>query len=121
MTKIELTTNLRSITEELQPFIQEVRPGGRIWNGSSYVESEAREADPYGLMWWGILTEIIDLLEAQDSELGIKQVEHLRGKLVGGMGSFNDYCIDTKRCGDLAKSANQRLNEKRTKLFQLFK
>lgn len=121
MKKIELIINLRSLTEELQPFIQEVKSGARIWNGLSYVQSEAREADPYALMWWGILTEIIDLLEAQDTELGAKQIEHLRAKLVGGMGSFNDYCIDTRRCGDSAKAANQSLNKKRTKLFQLFK
>lgn len=120
MKKIELINKLRLLAQELEPFTQEVKIGSRIWNGVSYAQPEAREADSYALMWWGILTEIIDLLQAQDTELGAKQVEHLRCKLVGGMGSFNDYCIDTKRGGDLAKAANQRLNEKRTELFKLF-
>jgi hypothetical protein len=120
MNKIDIIVGLRALAEELQPFTQEVPSGGRVWNGTGYVKSEARQADPYALMWWGTLTETADLLDAQDGTLSAKQIEHLRNKLFGGMGSFNDYCIDANRFGDPAKAANQRLNEKRTKLFQLF-
>lgn len=120
MSKIDITLGLRALAEELQPFTQEVITGGRVWNGTGYVQSEARQADPYALMWWGILTEAAVLLDAQDGALSAKQIDYLRNKLFGGMGSFNDYFIDENHCGDLAKSANQRLNEKRTMLFKFF-
>ena len=120
MNKLDMITGLRGLAEELQPFTQEVRSGGRVWNGTAYVQAEARQADPYALMWWSTLTETANLLDAQDGALSAKQIEHLRHKFFGGMGSFADYCIDEKRGGESARAANQRLNEKREKLFRVF-
>ena len=120
MNKLDIVAALRGLAEELQPFTHEVRSSARVWDGTAYVQAEARQADPYALMWWSTLTETADLLDAQDGGLSAKQIEHLRHKFFGGMGSFADYCIDIKRGGDSAKVANQRLNEKRTKLFRIF-
>lgn len=120
MNKHELIEGLRNLAEELKPFTQEVRTGSRVWNGTAYVQTAPRQADPYALMWWGMLTTIAELLEAQESPPSEKEVVLLRQKLFGGMGSFSDYCIDAIRFGDAAKSANQRLSEKRTALFRIF-
>lgn len=118
MNKKDVILGLRELAGELQQFTQEVHAGSRVWNGVAYVQASARQADPYALMWWSTLNEIANLLEAQDDALNSKQIEHLRHKLFGGMGSFNDYCIDVSRCGDEANAANRRINEKRTKLFR---
>lgn len=120
MNKLDIVAGLRVLAKELQPFTQEVRSGARVWNGSAYVQTKARQADPHALMWWSTLTEAADLLETQDGALSTKQIEHLRHKFFGGTGSFADYYVDENRGGDSAKVANQRLSEKRTKLFQLF-
>ena len=115
-----IVMGLRALAEELQPFTQEVRSGARSWNGDAYVQSNPRQADPYALMWWSTLTEAADLIDTQDGVLSPRQTDHLRRRLFGGMGSFNDYCIDENRYGEAAKVANQRLTEKRTKLFEVF-
>lgn len=120
MNKDELIRGLRNLAEELKPFTQEVKTGGRVWNGTTYAQTAPRHADPYALMWWGILTSIAELLEAQDAPASEKQVTLLRKKLFGGMGSFNDYNLDATRLGDAAESSNRRLKDKRTALFRLF-
>jgi hypothetical protein len=120
MERIAIIQGIRSLADELKPFTQTISSPSRVWDGKAYVKSESREADPYALAWWHTLTTIADLLYLQETELGKRQVEYLRGKLFGGMGSFADYCIDVNRGGDSAKAANQRLNEKRTNLFRLF-
>ena len=120
MDKQNLITGLRSLADELVPFTQNVQGGSRVWNGTAYVTTELRKLDSYALMWWSTLTAIADLLSAQRNPLEPEQIQQLRKKLFGGMGSFNDYCIDENHCGEEAKSANARLNEKRTKLFGIF-
>ena len=120
MNKTDLINGLRGLADELKPFTQEIHSGGRVWNGNAYVAAEPKKADPYALMWWSTLTSTADLLEAQDTLLSSEQTLLLRQKLFGGMGSFNDYCIDVNRGGDAAKAANQRLNDKRTALFKVF-
>ncbi len=120
MNKHELIQGLQNLAEELKPFTEEVRIGSRVWNGTAYVQAAPRQADLHALMWWGILTTIAELLEAQESPPSGRQAALLRQKLFGGMGSFSDYCIDAARFGDAAKSTNQRLNEKRTDLFRIF-
>ena len=120
MNKDDLIAGLRGLAEELKPFTQEVRSGGRVWNGTAYVQAESRQADPYALMWWSTLTFTADLLGAQDTPLSAEQSAQLRRKIFGGMGSFNDYCIDENRGGDTAKMANHRLNERRSALFKVF-
>lgn len=118
MDKIDFIAGLRAAAAELQPFTKDVQSGGRIWNGTAYIQSAPKQADSYALAWWSVLMEIADLLETQDAALSLNQAEHLRRKLFGGMGSFADYCVDTTQWGDAAKIANQRLNEIRTGLFQ---
>lgn len=119
MNKHELIQGLQNLAEELKPFTQDVRTGSRVWNGTAYVQAAPRQADPYALMWWGMLTTIAELLEAEESSPSEKQVALLRQKLFDGMSSFNDYSIDVARFGDAAKSANRRLSEKRTALFRI--
>ena len=71
-------------------------------------------------MWWSTLNEAADLLDAQEGPLSPKQIDHMRHQLFGGMGSFQDYSVDTNKYGERAKDTNQRLSEKQSKLFQLF-
>jgi len=36
------------------------------------------------------------------------------------MGSFNDFCLDEKLLGDVAKDANFRIQKKKHMLFNMF-
>ncbi|HOE72671.1 MAG TPA: hypothetical protein PK972_07265 [Deltaproteobacteria bacterium] len=110
---------MRKLGSELQPFTQETLPGTKTWSGSEYVQAEQRSLDPYALMWWGIITTLADILEIQGESITKEQLEYLRKKVLGGMGSFQDFQINEKQFGSLAKDANGRLQLILSSLFNL--
>ena len=115
MSKKEFIEQLRSTAEELKPLTESVSPGAAFWDGNHYVKGEAKIPDPYAVAWWSILGTIADLIEAQDARLGRSQIAYLERVLFGGTGSLNDlYFKDTR-------SINERLDEKRKRLFAIFK
>jgi len=112
---------LRSIADELKPFIESSSTGSLSWNGTAYVKGKDKSADPGALAWWSSLNTIADLLEAQESTLSAKQYDYLNRVLFGGMGSLNDFWLNKDTLGEEAQDANNRIREKTTKLFGLFK
>ena len=120
MNKITLIQSIRNLANEIKPFTQNIRSGSKTWDGNAYVQAEPRQADPYALMWWSVLTTIAELLDAQESELSSRQVKYLRERLLGGMGSLADYSVDTGEFGESARIANEQLDRQRTMLFKIF-
>ena len=112
---------LRSIADELKPFIESSSPGSLSWNGTAYVQGKDKSPDPYALGWWSRLITTADLLEAQDSTLTANQYGYLERVLFGGMGSLNDFWLNRDTLGEEAQDANNRIKEKTTQLFVLFK
>jgi hypothetical protein len=115
MSKAEFIKQLRSTAEELRPLTQSASPRAAIWDGTSYLQGEAKVPDPYALAWWSILGTIADLIEAQESPLSRKQTAYLSRVLFGGMGSLNDLAFKA------AGAINGRLDDKRRSLFASFK
>ena len=112
---------LRSIADELKPFIESSSSGSLSWNGTAYVKGKDKSPEPYALAWWSTLCTIADLLEAQESTLSAKQYDYLKRVLFGGMGSLNDFWLNKEVLGEEAESANNRIKGKTTQLFDLFK
>lgn len=112
---------LRSITDELKPFIESSSSNSLSWNGTAYVKGTNKSAEPYALAWWSSLNTIADLLEAQESTLSARQYDYLERVLFGGMGSLNDFWLNKDIHGEEARNANNRIREKTTQLFGLFK
>jgi hypothetical protein len=111
---------LDDYTEVLEPFIESSRRGGLHWNGSEYAPTtEDRVADPYALSWWSTLRTISALVSSQPCLTG-EQIEYLQRELFGGMGSLNDFSLDTKRWGEKAKVANEQLGKIRHDLYSCF-
>ena len=103
MNKADLIKGLRGLADELKPFTQEVRFGVLVCDGTAYVQAEPKQADTYALMWWSTLNSIADLLDTQDTLLSAEQITHLRQQLIGGMGSFTDYCIDMRNVAGMQR------------------
>jgi hypothetical protein len=120
MTTLTFIENLRKIAEVLKPFIRPPQQGALVWNGTSYVPSTAA-FDPFALGWWGTLTTVADLVEAQGIPVTAAQREYLGKLFFGGMGSLNDFMLDAKTLGEPAREANAKLNDARTELYVLFK
>ena len=120
MNTSDLISALRSLADELKPFTREVQPGSRLWNGTAYVKAEEQRADPYALSWCSILTTIADMIEIRETPVTVRQAEYVKRTLFGGMGSFNDFSLDTNVFGESGKRANTRLEANRTKLYGLF-
>lgn len=120
MNTSNILRGLRDLADRLKPFTAEILPGSRVWNGSAYVPASPRKADPYALAWWGRLTAIADVIERQGIPLTQQQVDYLKKVLFGGMGSFNDFSLDTKSFGNEAVIANRELDKKRSELYGSF-
>lgn len=118
MRRDDVALGLREMADELKPFIRRAEPSPSprntpIWGGSS----PQQPVDCYALAWWSGLADMAGLMEAQDSDLSPKQIEYLKRTLFGGMGSFSDFYLDRRDHGEPADMANQRLKEKRSKVF----
>jgi len=123
MNKREFIEGLRAIVEELKPLTAAASSNAAVWNGTAYVRAETKDTkgpDPYALAWFSTLMAIADLVEAQESPLSTSQIAYLRRVLFGGMGSFNDLNFDPKSVGAIAKTINERLDERRRTLFASF-
>lgn len=108
--KSQVVGYLRQLAAELEPFMSPKAPGTRVWNGMAYGESTLREGDPYALAWWSTLTAIADTLQRQNEPLTSSQVDYLKRRFSGGMGSFNDFRLDATVHGSTAVAANGRLD-----------
>lgn len=121
MDKQVFITGLRELAQELEPFINEIEPGQRIWNGTTWaVTDETKRADKYAVAWHSTLSTAADLLNLQDSSISAAQKEYFRKSLFGGMGSFQDFYVDKKVYGEEAETANKNLDLKLTKFFEFF-
>jgi len=119
MSTPELIQGLRDLADELKPFTQELTSDSRVWNGSAYVKAEPQRLNPYAFAWWSALTSIADLIERQDGPLTQQQIDYLKNRLFGGMGSLSDFSLDSKEIPDAA-AANAKLDAKRIELYKLF-
>ena len=75
--------------------------------------------DPYALCWWGILSTIAELLEAQESPISDKQLDYIKKALFGGMGSLTDLWFDPGILGSNAELINNQLKIQRPILYNL--
>jgi hypothetical protein len=116
--KSHIVGQLRDVASELEPFTSELVPGTLHWNGTSYAQTAPKNRDVFALVWWSALTSIADILERQAGPLTPDQIDYLNRKLCGGMGSFNDFRLDSNAHGSDADVANLRLDTKMATLFQ---
>lgn len=112
-----LVNSLLDIARVLAQFSEARTVGALRWNGTTYTGSEMGASDLAAAKWWGVLTAVAGMLEAQTSALSAKQKTYLDKLLFGGMGSLNDLALDEQRLGPQAVSANQELNLLRKSLF----
>jgi len=120
MSKV-FTELLREAVIVLARFSDVSSPGVRKWDGHAYVPSGSSQADPPAAKWWGLLTALSGMLDAQTAPLSEEQREYLDHLLFGGMGSFNDFVLDQNRLGPDAAAANQELNRLRKEMFAEFR
>ena len=122
MDKQEFTNGLRGLAKELEPFIDDVRPGQRVWNGSAWEPTnETKHGDKYAAIWRSNLNTIADLLDLQDSPISAAQRDYLDRTIFGTAGSFHDFRVDTKTQGKAAAIANENLDLLLAKLYEVFK
>jgi hypothetical protein len=101
----------------LQPFVKSTRRGSASWSGARYAPvTETVEPDPYAMAWFSSLHTMSALL-ARQTNLTVEQYTYLERELFGGMGSFQDFCLDRKRWGKDADAANERLGTIRDELY----
>ncbi len=67
--------------------------------------------DPYALAWWCTLETISVMIAYQDAPLSDKQLDYVRHKILGGMGSLNDFRLDDRKFGEEARTANRVLDQ----------
>lgn len=104
----KIISGLRALAAELEPFTHEVQSGALVWDGNAYVKSNPRKADSYALAWWSTLNSIADVIERQNTPLTQQQIDYLKKKLFGGMGSLRDLGF------------NEKLDQKLDELYKLF-
>jgi hypothetical protein len=113
MNTAKFVQQLRSIAEDLKPLTLSVSSGAATWDGTKYVKTDTRAADPVALVWQSLLTNIAELVEAQGSPLTPRQRDYLKSLLFGAMGSLNDISFSQA-------AINRSLDEKRSLLFATF-
>lgn len=112
---------LKDACEALQPFTSEVKQVTKTWDGNSYSlarPEQFHEVDPYALAWWATFTTSIALLE-HENKLSTEQLGFLKSTLCGGMGSFQDFALDSDVYGYRANDANSKLEEIRASMFKV--
>lgn len=95
-------------------------PGALKWDGQAYTPTKAGPSDLVAAKWWGILTALAGVLDAQATPITAEQKRYLDRVLFGGMGSLNDLALDERRLGPQAAAANHDLNRLRKELFDAF-
>jgi hypothetical protein len=114
----ELLRLLRSAADTLEPFSRQIRSNTRVWDGMNYAPpTRLQEPDPYALMWFGTLRTMADLLERQ-RDITDSQLAYLKDIFRGGMGTFNDFSLDTRQWGKDAEEANYKLRFIGDELFE---
>ncbi|MHB1273301.1 MAG: hypothetical protein ACYCZD_11155 [Rhodanobacter sp.] len=99
----------------------DANPSGTLkLDGSAYTPSAGGPGDVLAAKWWGTLTGLAGILDAQATPLSAEQKNYLDRLLFGGMGSLNDLSLDPNRLGPQAAPANQELNRLRKELFDAF-
>jgi hypothetical protein len=112
---------LQRAADVLAVFAESSSPGALRWDGEAYRPTERSfQADEYAAKWWSTLTTLSGMLNAQEASLSPGQKRYLDRLLFGGMGSFNDVCLDQKRLGPEAARANQELERLRREMFEEF-
>jgi hypothetical protein len=111
---------LEQLAEVLRPFVSSHRAGDRVWNGEEYaLATESLDADSVATAWWATATTAAALI-AGEQRLSPQQHAYFDGTLFGGMGSLNDFSVDTTRWGEKALEANRQLAIIRTALYTCF-
>jgi len=111
---------LSQLAEVLRPFVSSHRAGDRVWDGQTYAPAvQSREADSVATAWWATATTAAALI-AGAQHLSPQQHDYFKRTLFGGMGSLNDFSLDTIRWGSEAKAANCQLETIRTALYSCF-
>jgi len=115
---MNVTDLLDECVATLQPFAQTVDVGSQRWNGTAYVPvTKPQIGDIYASAWAASLRTAAQFLNLQEKPTE-SQIALLRNLLFGGMGTFQDFQLDTKRWGAEAHAANVRLEQLRAKLFK---
>jgi hypothetical protein len=108
---------LHAIIRILAQFSDASPSGALKWDGQAYTSTTAGPSDVLAAKWWGILTALAGLLDAQAAPITIEQRRYLDRLLFGGMGSLNDLVLDERRLGPQAVAANRDLDRRRKELF----
>jgi hypothetical protein len=112
---------LLAIARVLAEF-SEISPSGALkWDGNAYTASTSGPSDVLAAKWWGMLTALAGILDAQTTPLTVEQKNYLDRLLFGGMGSLSDLALDEQRLGPQAASANRELDRLRQELFDAFR
>lgn len=118
-TKKLIIEQLRAMATILEPFIDDISPDTKVWNGSIYAYANPREGDRFARVWWSQLKTISDLLEIHDSALKQEHLSYIHEQFLSGMGSFVDFSLNESQWGESAIVANKELNNMSKKLFKL--
>ncbi|MDO8291180.1 MAG: hypothetical protein Q7T44_18360 [Parvibaculum sp.] len=119
MTNIFVDLIRRSV-DVLSEFVEESPSGSKRWDGNSYASTVRTPTDIQAAKWWGILTVLAAMLANQSLPLSQGQREYIERLLFGGMGSFNDFVLDTEIFGEKAKLVNSHLDRLRGDLYREF-
>jgi len=110
MNNIKFACQLRRVVDEIEQFVRaSVSTPGNDHGTFSFLEA-----------WCKKLTEWAELAEDQNSPLTPRQRETIGSNLFRGMGSFTDVSFDTRKFGDRAKAANERLGKLVDELYSIF-
>ena len=122
MEKSQLIQQIRRIADTLKPFTAFHKTDELVWDGRSYSQATStRGPDPYAAEWWTVLETMGDLLRYQDGPLSDMQIDYIRRRLLGGMGSFNDFRLNEKELGEEAAEANKLLDQLVDELYTMIK
>lgn len=114
------TKVLQAIAGILAQFSETSAPGALEWDGQAYAPATTGPGDMVAAKWWGVLTALAGMLDAQTTPITAEQRKYLDRLLFGGMGSLNDLALDEQRLGAQAVAANRDLNRLRKELFDAF-
>jgi hypothetical protein len=113
----QMVALLEDFAAVLQPFTSAAGVRSRAWDGTEYAPVlQPHGPDPHALAWWATLRAVASLLRSQP-RITQEQYSYLHSEWFGGMGSLNDFVLDTERHGEAAKKANERLDRIRVDLY----
>jgi len=115
----KIAYGLRVLAEELRPFTLSSNLRSKVWDGTAYASAEPLQPDVNAIAWWSTLISIAEMIERQECSPSKNQLTYLMKLLFGGMGSFSDFFLDTKKYGNAATEVNNRIQTKLAELYQL--